>query len=380
MSKATTKHRQIKPSKPYPDFPLFAHATGRWAKKIRGKLAYFGPWRDPMGALERFKDQQDDLYAWRIPRAHRDGLTVRDIVNQFLAAKEAQVDVGEITRRTWIDYHRVCLRIVEVFGRTRLVEDLDASDFGRLKASLAQTRGVVALANEVNRCRVVFNFAYAEALIDKPIRYGSTFKRPPKRVLRRAKLAAGPRMFEADELRKILDAAPLQLRGMALLGINAAFGNHDCGTLPERALDVDSGWVTYPRPKTAVERRALLWTETIDTLSEVLADRPTAKDAAAGLVFVTRCGESWAKDFHRNPVSAEFRKLLKKLGLYHRGRGFYALRHTFETIGGDSRDQVAVDRIMGHARDDMASHYRERISDDRLQAVVDHVHDWLFGD
>jgi integrase len=79
-------------------------------------------------------------------------------------------------------------------------------------------------------------------------------------------------------------------------------------------------------------------------------------------------------------VSAEFRKLLKKLGLYHRGRGFYALRHTFETIGGDSRDQVAVDHIMGHARDDMASHYRERISDDRLQAVVDHVHNWLFGD
>jgi len=61
-------------------------------------------------------------------------------------------------------------------------------------------------------------------------------------------------------------------------------------------------------------------------------------------------------------------------------RNFYALRHTFETIGGEAKDQVAVDYIMGHARDDMASVYRERISDERLKAITDHVRQWLFGE
>jgi len=71
--------------------------------------------------------------------------------------------------------------------------------------------------------------------------------------------------------------------------------------------------------------------------------------------------------------------LLDKIGIHRKGPGFYALRHTFETIGCESRDQVAVDHIMGHLDNSMTAHYRERISDQRLQTVVDYVHQGLFG-
>jgi hypothetical protein len=47
-------NKQSKPEKPYPEFPLFAHATRRWAKKILGKFHYFGPWGDWQGALTKF--------------------------------------------------------------------------------------------------------------------------------------------------------------------------------------------------------------------------------------------------------------------------------------------------------------------------------------
>ncbi len=375
------KARRRKPRKPHPDFPLTANGNGQWSKKIRGKVHYFGPWADPDAALRRYVAQRDDLLAGRRPRNAGDdaGITVRDLLNRFLTAKQDQHKQGEITKRTFDDYHRTCRRLARVLCKTTLVSQLNPDDFSRLRNDIAETHGLVALGNEIMRVRVVFNFAYEDHLIEAPMRYGANFKRPARRVLRREQQRRGPRMFESAEIAEMHSEAGTQLRAMILLGINCGFGNADVATLPMTALDLGRSWINYPRPKTGIERRCPLWADTVTALRSYLECRPKAKsDEDSVFVFITKYGKSWSKASSSNPISAECRKLVQRLDIYREGLGFYALRHTFETVAGESRDQVAVDYIMGHAREDMASVYRERISDERLMAVVRHVRQWLF--
>ncbi|MDZ4781934.1 MAG: tyrosine-type recombinase/integrase [Planctomycetia bacterium] len=380
MPKDTTVVSGGKPGKPHPDFPLFAHQTGRWAKKVRGKLHYFGPWRDPDAALAKWLAEKDYLLAGRKPPANLNGPTVRDLANRFLTFKQNAQVSGELSQRTFEDYHRVCERMLEAFGRDRRLDDVGPDDFEALRTSLGKTLGAVALAAEIQRCRVVCKYAYDIGLIERPVRYGQSFNRPSQKTLRKERNSKGPRMFEADQLRAMIDAARPQLRAMILLGVNAGFGNNDCGTLPVKALDLLGGWVNYPRPKTGVARRCPLWPETVMALNEVMSTRKDPKDADdRHLVFITKRRMSWAKPGQDNPICKETVKLLKALGLHRPGLGFYALRHTFATIASESRDQIAVDHVMGHSDRSMSAVYRERISDERLRAVTDHVNAWLFG-
>src|SRR5207249_3162659 len=103
--------------------------------------------------------QRDDLHAGRTPRVEADGLTVRDLCNRFLTTKRHLLDTHEITPRTWQDYYGTCVALVAAFGKTRLVADLAADDFERLRARLADRYGAVRLGNEIQRVRSVFKFA-----------------------------------------------------------------------------------------------------------------------------------------------------------------------------------------------------------------------------
>jgi integrase len=394
-----------RPKKPYPDFPLTPHPSGAWQKKIRGKIHYFGRWAKRVNgklvriegdgwkeALEEYKKVADDLHAGRTPRVQSGGLTVADLCNRFLTAKQRQYEAGEITARMFEptadpkkpkgEYPATTDRLIATFGGTRLVDDLAADDFEALREEMAKQYGPVRLGNEIQKVRTVFKYAFESGLIDRPVRYGPQFKKPSASVLRRHRAQQGPKLFAATEVRQLLDAAEPQLRAMILLGVNCGFGMADCGRLPLTVLDFDNAIIDFPRPKTGIARRCPLWPETVAVLREWLSIRKEPKDAAyKSLVFLTTKGRPWHKENMSGPLPFKFGRLLRRLSINGRkGLGFYTLRHVFRTIADESKDQPAVDFIMGHVDASMAGHYRERIDNSRLNAVVEHVHSWLFGD
>jgi integrase len=288
------------------------------------------------------------------------------------------VAIGELSPRTWTAYKEACDEVIACFGKRRLVADLASEDFDALRDQMAKRWGPVRLGNAVQFVRSLFKYAYDSGLIDRPIRFGPLFKKPSKKTLRIHRAKSGAKLFTAEEVRRLIDAAGQPLRAMILLGVNCGFGNADCGRLTLSALDLERGWIDYPRPKTGIPRRCPLWPETVEAIREAIARRPEPKDPRhAGLAFVTRFGGCWAKDNSQSPITHCFTLLLRRSNI-NESRNFYTLRHTFRTVADEAKDQPAADFIMGHEVPHISTYYRERISDERLKAVTDHVHTWLF--
>jgi len=348
-------------------------------------------WADPQAALERYEREAKYLREGREPPPVDigDGCTIKLLCDAFITAKSEKLESGELSERSFADYFQTCKMLVDFFGRERRVDDLRPDDFARFRKSLAAHYSITTLGNHLNKSKIVFKFAHDQRLIREPVFYGQSFDRPAARALRKDRNEAGPKLFSREQILMILGACDVPMRAMVLLGVNGGLGNSDLGNLPLRALDLDTCWCDYPRPKTQIERRIPLWSETTAALRQVIAMRPKPQDKADGdIVFLTPQGRRWVRTT-RHPgrdvavfndtLSRKFKRLLNKLGINGRkGLGLYTLRHTFETIAGESKDQVAVDAIMGHVDSSMAGVYRERISDERLRAVVDCVHDWLF--
>jgi integrase len=382
---STQSGKQQKSKVGKPKFPLFLHSRGYWAKKVNGRLYYFGKDRD--AALERWIREKDDLLAGRTPKAFDpEGLTLLDLCTRFLSSKESERDTGEITPEHWNDLKNVCQQVLDFFGKKQIVESLYPEDFARLRSKLAKGKrgkavSLKTLENSIARIRVLFNYAAANGLIQKNMSafWGTEFKKPNKKAKARAAARSSVvRMFTPEEIRDLLEHASPHLKAMILIGINCGLGNTDIGQLERH--HIRDGWLSKPRSKTGKPRRNPLWPETIAAIEDAWKVRPEPKNSEdANRLFITKYGSNWIPTGKANPISAEFAKVRKAAKVKAEGKSFYTLRHCFQTIGDETLDFVAVRFLMGHDGTTISSEYREGISDERLRKVTDRIHAWLFG-
>lgn len=388
--------KRQKPKKPHPDFPLFPHASGRWAKKVNGRFHYFGTWEDGhQAALNRWLEQKDDLLAGRKPRSTNiNGVSVGDACNHYLASIDDKVRRGERSQRWLEDLTQTLTTFLQVVGRHWDIETLTHDDFAKVaarfrlkakvkrtrkteKAKASQTVSPITVKNRIHRVKGMFKWLAKSGLVESIPTYGAAFDPPDKTVIDRHTDAKADRYFNRREVRALLRHSKEdypQLFVAILLAINVGCQNEDIATLEVRHLDLRGGWYKQPRSKKAKQRRAKLWPRTVKAIKNHLIDRK--RGIGSELVFTSSHGQKWDG---RNCLSKDFAKLKKDAGITTPRAGFQWLRHSFITEASQNGDLLAVQIACGHASRTITENYIHKVYDPRLEAIAATVEHWLIG-
>lgn len=408
VSKHGRRQRDAKAARYIPDndFPLSVHLpSGRYYKTVRGKRYYFGKLDDgPAAALEAWLAVKQELLTGLTPAAWQtdDNVAVGDVLNQWVEAQHAKAEAGDITGRSFADYHRTAKLVADVLGRTTRIKDLTPDRFAKLGAAIKRDQSPTNAGKSITITKMAFRWAWENGVIPNPVRFGTDFKLPTKATRRAASRSRGRDIYTPVQVRTLLAAArdgvegvagSDQLYTMTLLGTNGGFTQLELAGLTIGDVDLDAGAIAMIRSKTGIQRTVPLWKETREAIAKVIGDR-TAKDE---LVFRTASGNPWVREHVEhvphpdNPklttpklrridaLNLQFRKLLKASDIKIDGAGFGRLRHTASTIMDALNDPNAKRRVLGQELLGIDSHYVASIGIDRLKKLTDHVHKWLWA-
>jgi integrase len=334
-------------------------------------------------AVELYLAQKDYLHnGLPLPEAKPAGITVANAIGSFKAAKESAFELGELTERSLKDYKSVCQIISKTLGKDTLLSNIKPTDLVRLKAKVVKRKkgtnptSPISMKRKLTCTRSVFLHANEE--LGAAVKYRTPLSSPSAKTLRKHKHETGEQLFTAEEIRLLLAKASDQMKAMIWLGITCGFGNRDVATLRVEQIDLRNGWHNYWRPKTQNPRRAPLVPECAAALYNVIKNRKS------GYVFTTKYGSPWFKDGKSGvcPISAEFRKLAKRVCVYRPGvTTFYTLRRTCQTIGDAAGEPQALKFLMGHVAptSDMSATYRQKQWTTPLLLLSEHLRGWVLG-
>ncbi len=156
-------------------FPLYAHACGSWAKRIGGKIRYFGKWDAPQKAFERYLAEKDYWEAGIDPpkftevlRSQRclTGLNLQDGVNLFLGSAKSRVQMGELGMRSWKDYKATGERLAAMFDRFQPISEMGPAEWQRVLINLTKDLGSTTVSNEIARIKAMMRWLEKQRYID----------------------------------------------------------------------------------------------------------------------------------------------------------------------------------------------------------------------
>jgi hypothetical protein len=130
-----------RPPKPYPDFPLNSHANGSWYKFMDGKIKCFGPWKDDPKGVQALAAYHAELASPKVETVVADALA--PVLAVALREKEKELKAGTIERVTFDELRDVAQMMIDHFGPERSIKTIppaEWSDFRHEKLQMHVVR------------------------------------------------------------------------------------------------------------------------------------------------------------------------------------------------------------------------------------------------
>lgn len=348
---------------------MHAHApSGQWRRRFKGKDYYFGLIADPRAALARWRAEWPLIESGRplVVTHVSPAVGLESACEAFLAAKLSAIERGELSEETYATYRQFCRRLCKSFGFDTPLNAIVPGDFDRLMAEMnvdapstresrvVKTRTILAWISK--RYKVQFDIP-------------DDFRGPTLRQKREQAFASKASVFTPQDIHALLKLAGPVLKACVLLGINGGYKPSDLSATLTREYDVKRGLIYQPRKKTGAERMVPVWKETAEALAPLI-------DPGRELLLVwPDSGLALQRDGCHD-LSRAMKYLRKAAGV---AGEFKWLRNTFSTVASRTGDDHARDIIMGHTRDGVPDSYVKEFPVERLRAVSDYVHRWLYG-
>ena len=290
------------------------------------------------------------------------GSQVTSVEQYFASWLSEKAGSGRNSSSTLARYRPVLERFLESLpaarrsGALSKISTPDCTDF--LQSEVARGVSSVSANQSIRILRIVFNTALRHGIIDRnpavavDMRHEEPHRREP---------------FSVEQVRRLVEVADVEWRGLILTGFYAGIRLGDGSKLTWRNVDLERGLLTFQAQKTSRRKRGADKDTVVDLHPDLAAYFANLQPGVPlAPIFPSLHGRSVGSE---SGLSAAFRRLMDKAGVISpvragkrqfRALSFHSLRHTFCTQLHSAGVPMELRKALaGHSSDAMAANYTE---------------------